>query len=167
MPCFRSFWQKKSSAWPASETVHWVQSQLGVSERRSCAALRFDRGTHRYRSVRPDQSPLRQRIRDIAEVRVRYGYRRIHVLLRREGWLVNVERVRRLYRMEGLNLRARCLIPGFDGALFTVSWKGALWARYSTGAPQRLRQSVERYSIGSGLLWLPPVMQEGFGPVCQ
>ncbi len=41
----------------------------------------------------------------------------------------------------------RCLIPGFDGALFTVSWKEALWAKCSTGAPQRLRQWVERYSI--------------------
>ncbi|WP_353200130.1 hypothetical protein [Sandarakinorhabdus sp.] len=44
-------------------------------------------------------------------------------------------------------MSARCLIPGFDGALFTDSWKEALWARYSTGAPQRLRQSVERYSM--------------------
>lgn len=41
----------------------------------------------------------------------------------------------------------RRLIPGFDGALFTSEWKDALWARYSTGAPQRLRRSVERYSI--------------------
>ena len=43
--------------------------------------------------------------------------------------------------------RGRCLIPGFDGVLFTAGWKEALWARYSTGAPRRLRQSVERYSI--------------------
>jgi putative transposase len=57
--------------------------------------------------VRPDQAPLRQRIREIAETRVRYGYRRIHVLLRREGWPVNVKRVHRLYRMDGLNLRAK------------------------------------------------------------
>lgn len=78
-----------------------------MSERRSCAVLRFDRKTHRYRSVRGDQAPLRSRIKEIAETRVRYGYRRIHVLLRREGWAVNVKRVRRLYRMEGLNLRAK------------------------------------------------------------
>jgi hypothetical protein len=39
------------------------------------------------------------------------------------------------------------LIPGFDGAFFTSEWKEALWARYSMGAPQRQRQSVERYSI--------------------
>jgi hypothetical protein len=41
----------------------------------------------------------------------------------------------------------RCLIPGFDGALFTPEWRDALWARFSTEAPQRRRQSVERYSI--------------------
>jgi putative transposase len=84
-----------------------VQNQFGVSERRGCAALRFDRRTHRYRSVRPDQAPLRQRIKEIADVRIRYGYRRIHVLLRREGWPVNHKRVRRLYREEGLNLRTK------------------------------------------------------------
>lgn len=78
-----------------------------MSERRGCAVLRFDRRTHRYKSVRPDQAPLRQRIREIAETRVRYGYRRIHVLLRREGWPINVKRVHRLYRMDGLNLRAK------------------------------------------------------------
>ena len=73
-----------------------------MSERRGCATLRFHRRTHRYKSIRDDQVPLRKRIKEIAEARVRYGYRRIHVLLRREGWAVNVKRVHRLYRMEGL-----------------------------------------------------------------
>ena len=80
-----------------------------MSERRSCAVLRFDRKTHRYRSVRSDQAPLRNRIKEIAATRVRYGYRRIHVLLRREGWPINVKRVHRPYRLEGLNLRAKRL----------------------------------------------------------
>lgn len=78
-----------------------------MSERRSCAVLRFDRKTHRYRSIRSDQAPLRNRIKEIAATRVRDGYRRIHILLRREGWPVNVKRVHRLYRLEGLNLRAK------------------------------------------------------------
>jgi putative transposase len=50
---------------------------------------------------------LRERIKEIAAVRVRYGYRRIHVFLEREGWHVNPKRVARLYRLEGLSLRAK------------------------------------------------------------
>jgi putative transposase len=61
----------------------------------------------RYRSHARDQSPLRQRIKELAAVRVRYGYRRIHVLLQREGWQVNIKRVYRLYREEGLGLRTQ------------------------------------------------------------
>jgi putative transposase len=61
----------------------------------------------RYRSRKADQAPLRQRIKELAAVRVRYGYRRIHVLLRREGWPVNSKRVYRLYREEGLTLRRK------------------------------------------------------------
>jgi putative transposase len=78
-----------------------------VSERLGCAVLRFHRRTHRYKSIRYDQVPLRKRIKEIADTRVRYGYRRIHVLLRREGWAVNVKRVHWLYRLEGLNLRSK------------------------------------------------------------
>ena len=69
--------------------------------------MRLDRRTHRYRPRRDDQAPLRLRIREIAAVRVRYGYRRTHALLRREGWAVNAKRVQRLYRLEGLSLRLR------------------------------------------------------------
>lgn len=57
-----------------------------LSQRRACALLRHPRSTHCYRSVKDPQLALRQRMREIAQVRVRYGYRRIHVLLRREGW---------------------------------------------------------------------------------
>lgn len=62
---------------------------------------------YRYRSRDQDQTPLRQRIREIAAVRVRYGYRRVHTLLRREGWPINVKRVYRLYRLDGLSLRLK------------------------------------------------------------
>jgi putative transposase len=51
----------------------------------------------RYQSRKDPQYALRIRLRDLAASRVRYGYRRLHVLLRREGWLVNLKRVRRLY----------------------------------------------------------------------
>jgi hypothetical protein len=49
--------------------------------------------------------------------------------------------------VDSLRQRLRCLIPEFDGALFSPAWKDALWARYCTGAPARQRRSVERYSI--------------------
>ena len=69
--------------------------------------LRFNRSTQRYESVADEQAALRIRIRDLALARVSYGYRRIHVLLQREGWVVNHKRVYRLYREEGLLMRPR------------------------------------------------------------
>jgi putative transposase len=78
-----------------------------VSERRACEVVRIWRSSHRYRSHRRDDRALRIRIREIAETRVRYGYRRVHVLLRREGWRVNHKRTYRIYCQEGLNLRRK------------------------------------------------------------
>jgi putative transposase len=65
------------------------------------------RSSYRYRSQAADQTALRLRLRDLAATRVRYGYRRLHVLLRREGWPVNHKRVYRLYREEGLGIRVK------------------------------------------------------------
>ena len=76
-----------------------------VSIRRAYDVLQFRRSTYHYKSRRPSQAGLRKRIREIAETRVRYGYRRIHVLLEREGWQVNHKRVYRLYVEEGLQIR--------------------------------------------------------------
>jgi putative transposase len=87
------------------EMVDQVRAAWQVSIRRSCRALPVDRSSYHYRSKRAGQAPLTKRIKEIAETRVRYGYRRIHVLLRREGWQVNVKRVCRLYREQGLQLR--------------------------------------------------------------
>jgi putative transposase len=67
--------------------------------------LPVNRSTYHYRSRRAGQAHLSERIREIATTRVRYGYRRIHVLLGREGWRVNPKRVYRLYREMGLQLR--------------------------------------------------------------
>jgi putative transposase len=76
-----------------------------VSVRRACRTLKAVRSTLYYKSRRDEQAVLRQRIREIAETRIRYGYRRIHVLLVREGWKVNAKKVYRLYKEEGLQLR--------------------------------------------------------------
>ena len=79
--------------------------RYGVSVRRACEATGFPRSTHQYRARHASQEPLRMRLRELATSRVRYGYRRLHVLLRREGWAINVKRVYRLYGLERLRKR--------------------------------------------------------------
>lgn len=69
--------------------------------------MALGRSTYRYRCVAAEQAALRMRIRDLAAARVSYGYRRLHVLLQREGWRVNHKRVYRLYRLEGLLMRPK------------------------------------------------------------
>lgn len=64
-----------------------------------------DTSTYHYKSRRPGQAHLEQRIKEICQTRVRYGYRRVHVLLRREGWHINQKKTRRIYRELGLQLR--------------------------------------------------------------
>jgi putative transposase len=76
-----------------------------VSIRRACATLRIDRALYVYKSKRNDQAALKQRIKEICETRVRYGYRRVYVLLRRDGFAVNHKRIYRLYKELGLQLR--------------------------------------------------------------
>ncbi len=67
----------------------------------------ISRSTVRYESVRPPREPLRARLRELAAVRVSYGYRRLHILLCREGWPVNRKLIERLYREEGLTLKRK------------------------------------------------------------
>jgi putative transposase len=91
------------------ELVAFLRVGFALSERRACRVLGLSRSVQRYRSVKDEQAGLRLRLRlrDLAATRVRYGYRRLHVLLRREGWPVNHKRVYRLYRLEGLALRRK------------------------------------------------------------
>ena len=76
-----------------------------MSVRRACEALRIDRSLYTYKSKRGEQADLKLRIKEICETRVRYGCRRVHVLLLREGWPINMKRTRRLYNELGLQLR--------------------------------------------------------------
>jgi putative transposase len=88
--------------------VQRVRAHYGLSERRACRRVGSGRSTQRYRPrAHADDQPLRQRLRELAAVRPRFGYRRLHVLLRREGVIVNHKRVERLYREEGLAVRRR------------------------------------------------------------
>lgn len=78
-----------------------------ISERRAATTARFHRSSLRYQSRRDPQTALRQRLRELAQTRVRFGYRRLLVLLRREGWDVGKHRLYRLYTEEGLALRRK------------------------------------------------------------
>jgi len=84
-----------------------VKAAYKTSMRRACELAQAHRSTMYYRSCKKDRGELRVRLRDLAAVRVRYGYRRLHVLLRREGWKVNHKLVYRIYTEEGLAVRTK------------------------------------------------------------
>ena len=87
--------------------VHYLVAEWCLAERRACGLASLSRSTVRYESRRSGDQELREKLREKAGERRRFGYRRLHVLLRREGWMVNHKRVYRLYREEGLSVRRR------------------------------------------------------------
>lgn len=89
------------------EAAAHLHQVYGVSQRRACQAIGADRSSVRYRRRRPDDGLLRSRLREIAAVRRRFGYRRLHILLRREGLTLNHKKLRRIYAEERLQVRRR------------------------------------------------------------
>lgn len=89
------------------EAVAHLETAHRMSERRACKLIGADRTSVRYRARRCDDGALRERLKALAFERRRFGYRRLHVLLRREGWAVNKKRVQRLYREERLMVKKR------------------------------------------------------------
>jgi hypothetical protein len=89
------------------EGVAHLQAVIGVSERRACSIVNADRKMIRYRSCRPPDTELRTQLRDLANERKRFGYRRLFVLLRKGGEPSGINRIYRLYREEGLTVRKR------------------------------------------------------------
>jgi len=89
------------------EAVVHLCSVHGVSQRRACRAIGVERTSVRYRSRRPNDGEVRSRLRELAAIRRRFGWRRLHVLLSREGLHVNHKKLRRLYREERLQVRRR------------------------------------------------------------
>ncbi|QEW23815.1 putative transposase OrfB (plasmid) [Marinibacterium anthonyi] len=89
------------------EAVAYLQAGHGLSERRACRIIGADRKMVRYRSQRAPDTVLRGRLRELANERRRFGYRRLFVLLRREGEPSGINRIYRLYREEGLTVRKR------------------------------------------------------------
>ncbi len=89
------------------EAVTHLKAVMGLSERRACQIVSADRKSIRYRSCRPPEIELRAKLRDLANERRRFGYRRLFILLRRDGEPSGVNRFYRLYREEGLSVRKR------------------------------------------------------------
>ena len=87
--------------------MHRVRERWGFSERRACRLIGIQRSVAHYRPLGNDTPELRNRLRTLAAERRRFGYRRLGVLLRREGFSVNHKRVYRLYREEGLSVQRR------------------------------------------------------------
>lgn len=100
------------------ELVRGMGSDWAMSIRQACGAIGFDRSTFHCQSrrtrcpaavckqtARGDQAAVAKRIQEICETRVRYGYRRVHVLLDRERWGINVKKVYRIYKELGMQLR--------------------------------------------------------------
>ena len=102
-----------------------------MSERLACSVIGADRTSVRYRNRRPDDAGLRERMRALAGERRRFGYRRLHVLLRREGLVMNRKKTQRLYREEGLSVRkrrGRKKATGTRAPLLTVAVPNARWS---------------------------------------
>lgn len=89
------------------EAVAHLCDEHKVSQRRACNVLTVDRSSVRYSSVRPDDAGLRKAIRGVAQERRRFGYRRIGVMLERQGITMNHKKLRRLYSEEKLQVRKR------------------------------------------------------------
>lgn len=89
------------------EAVALLGTMFEMSERRACTVIAADRKMVRYRSRRPADTELRSRLRELANQRRRFGYRRLFILLRREGEPSGINRIYRLYREEGLMVRKR------------------------------------------------------------
>ena len=87
--------------------MSWAIADKAYSQRRACGLVGMEPKTYRYASKRPDDAGLRQRIRELALERRRFGYRRLHLLLRREGIVLNRKKLYRLYREERLMVRKR------------------------------------------------------------
>jgi len=89
------------------QAVSVLREERGLGVARACGLVGISRSHYGYRSRRPDNGELRERLGELAGQKRRYGYRRIHMLLRREGWQVNRKRTYRLYREAGLAVRRR------------------------------------------------------------
>lgn len=126
-----------------------------IPQRRACRLIGIQRSSYYYRSRSDPQTELRVRLKDLAGARVRYGYRRLHVLLKREGWQINHKRVYRLYKLEGLSLRLKTKKKRTSEArvpLLAATAPNECWSmdfvadRLSDGRSMRMLTLVDNFS---------------------
>jgi len=96
--------------------VSYAIEGLGLSERRACLLVGVSPSVYRYKPERGDDDALRRRMREIAGERKRFGSPRLHIMLKREGLVVNHKRTERIYNEEGLALRRKRRRKGAAGA---------------------------------------------------
>jgi putative transposase len=105
--------------------VAWAKTAFRVSERRACRALEVERSGVRYVPHGREDRPVRARLRELAHARPAFGHKHLHVLIRREGWVINHKKTHRLYKAEGLQLkpkrprRRRAVLQSAGGTLVT------------------------------------------------
>jgi putative transposase len=96
------------------EMVNYLMGQYSVGMRQTCRCVRMPRSMYYYRSRMEPLIELRQRMREIAHARVRFGYRRVFILLRREGWDVGKDRFNRVYCEEDPGTSAQTALAPCD-----------------------------------------------------
>ncbi|MBB5704670.1 transposase InsO family protein [Ochrobactrum daejeonense] len=125
------------------DAVAHVCQAHDVSQRRACSVLSVDRSSVRYRSIRLDDTHIRAAMRQVASERRRFGYRRIHVMLERQGLVMNLKKLRRLYREEkltvpmnaGASISSVMHSPMGAGSVFSLSLMishGSAWLWWRT-----------------------------------
>lgn len=148
--------------------MDWARTSYGATLSRAYSLLQISRSLYAYASRRAGQEVLRLRMRELAQARPRFGYRRIHVLLRRDGWSFNLKRVRRLYRLEGLQLRMRLpcrkhaslhrVIPPAVGAAHERWSMDSVHDALLDGRPFRVLTVLDQWSRWSPILEVAPGM---------
>ncbi len=138
-------------------------SAFAVGAMRACRVVQLSTSSYYYKAVPdPEEMALRHRLRELAGVRVRFGYRRLTIMLRREGWLVNAKRVFRLYREEGLGLRrkfAKKRVSVVRGPYVKPERMNQLWAmdfmadRLEDGRSFRILTLIDTFTREALCVW--------------
>ena len=111
--------------------VSHIRESLGLSERRACLLIDISSSVYRYRTQLGNDDVLRRRLRELAEQRKRFGSPRLHILLKREGLVINHKRTERLYREEGLALRKKRRRKGAAGVRVVIPFPQRTNERWS------------------------------------